>query len=181
MKATRTISIPKSHGLPVPYSKKGRPEWLAWAMTLAETLEGKRPKVYWDGEDCPKIGVDFRLDGTPKTKQRLASYGVNYQSVYSGKSVPERVVSDIFHKDIQGAVSQAVRWINSFYQLNDARKAAITYICFKHQVNQYKKIPDMIEQENPNWDAIADEMEKNGLARREIAQILRKGEIRDIG
>lgn len=181
MRTTPTISIPKSHGLPVPYSKHGRPEWLAWAMTLTETLEGKRPKVYWDGEEHPKIGVDFRLDGTQKTRDRLASYGVNYNSVYSGKSVSERIVSDIFHKDIQGAVSRAIGWINSFYELNNARKAAITYICFKYQTRQYKKIPTMIEEENPDWDAIADEMEKAGIARKEISQIIRKGEIRDIG
>lgn len=159
---------------------------MAWAMTLTEFLEGKKHKVYWDGIDDPVIGVGFKLKNTHRVKNRLSQYGLNYNSILSGAPVRVALLERFFHEDMQSAVARAVKWVKNFYDLNNARKAAIAYICFTADISKLRKVSEMIEKEK-DWEAVAGQLrgskwyDDKGIKAESICRILSQGEIKEIG
>lgn len=159
---------------------------MAWAMTLTEFMEHKHHKVYWNGVDEPVIGVGFKIRNTKRVKEKLLNYGLNYNSVLSGADVRTNILDRLFHQDMQSAVSRAMKWVSNFHNLDDARKAALSYIAFTAEVGKLRKVAEMIENEE-EWEKVAGQLRTTkwcrdkGMAGESICRILSEGEINNIG
>lgn len=128
--------------------------------------EGVKPKMYYDSQGVPTIGVGFNLNRADST-QKLQAVGANAQSVKTGKAVlTDDQISKLLIQDLTSAQRDAQVLVQNWNALPDSVKGVLVEMTFnlgKRGLSEFQNFLGYIN--SGNFQKAGDEMLRSSWAR----------------
>ncbi len=128
--------------------------------------EGVKPKLYYDSQGVPTIGVGFNLNRADST-QKLQAVGANVQLVKTGKSgLTDDQISKLLVQDLTAAQRDAQTLVQNWNSLPDSVQGVLVEMTFnlgKKGLSEFKNFLSYINSQN--FSKAADEMLRSSWAR----------------